>query len=215
MTWKEVLALLHRSEDVADIDSRREEIVEWMPRVRIMFGYDQNNNYHQYDLWMHALHTVVGIDKSIDDDMLYLAALLHDIGKPASRCKGKREDDIYSHYYGHPEVSEQIVREEIVPHIISKGGTISQDDIQRLLYYVKYHDDHVNLRVKSVRRHLKIVDIETFKKLMALEVADAKAHVIFSVIQERIDVCQELINGRADMLKEKIEQEDAKLRSKK
>lgn len=32
------------------------------------------------------------------DDMLYLAALLHDIGKPDCQVVGKREDDVNMHY---------------------------------------------------------------------------------------------------------------------
>lgn len=204
MTWKEVLDLLRVSTTAEQINSRREEIAEWIPAIRVMFDYDQNNNYHQYDLWMHAVHTVLGIDKNIDDEMLYLAALLHDIGKPESRCKGKREDDIYSHYYGHPEKSEKIVREKVIPYIIFSGGILSVQEKQKLLYYVKYHDDHVSLKRKHFKRHMGLVDVETFKKLMILEVADAKAHVIYPIIQERIDICSEWINGRADMLAEEM-----------
>ena len=41
---------------------------------RIMIDYDQQNWTHQYDLWQHSLHTVLGVPRGIDDDMLYLAA---------------------------------------------------------------------------------------------------------------------------------------------
>lgn len=202
MTWVELLKLLRVSECADDIDSRREEIAKWIPCVRTMFDYDQNNDYHQYDLWHHGIHTVLGIDRQIDDDMLYLAALLHDIGKPFCRCKGKRADDANSHYYGHPEKSEQVVREEVIPYLVSQGVFMSSQDMGRLLYYIKYHDDRVSLRIKHLRRHLRIVDIETFKKLMVLEVADAKAHVIYPIVQRRIEICSEWLNGRADALKE-------------
>ena len=204
MNWKELLDLLKRSQNPDEIDSKRGEIAEWIPAVSRMFGYDQNNSYHQYDLWMHSIHTVLGLDENIDDDMLFLAALLHDIGKPDCRCKGKREDDLNSHYYGHPERSEEIVRDEVVPTLIEKGVTLSEDDIHRLLYYVKHHDDNVSLRIKHLRKHLALVDVETFKKLMLLEVADAKAHVILPLIQDRIDVCSEWANGRADELKNEV-----------
>ena len=198
MTWTELLYLLHVSNYVEDIDSRREAIAEWLPCVRTMFDYDQNNSYHQYDLWQHVIHTVLEIDKQIDDDMLYLAALLHDIGKPFCRCKGKNDNDVNFHYYGHPMKSEQIVREEVVPHLLSKGVILDSKDINRLLYYVLYHDDRISLREKHLKRHLKMVDVETFKKLMVLQVADAKAHVVCPIIQERIDICSEWKNGRAD-----------------
>ena len=148
INWRELLDLLKYSQNPEEIDSKRGEIAEWIPIVSRMFEYDQNNSYHQYDLWMHSIHTVLGLDKNIDDDMLFLAALLHDIGKPDCRCKGKKEDDLDSHYYGHPERSEEIVRDEVVPTLIEKGVSLSEDDIYRLLYYVKHHDDRVSLRIK-------------------------------------------------------------------
>lgn len=202
MRWSELLNLLVESKEPNRIDEKREEIAEWLPCVREMFGYDQNSKYHQYDLWLHCIHTVLGIEKSIDDDMVYLAALLHDIGKPVSRCKGKREDDPYSHYYGHPDMSEQIVRENVIPHLKEKGVEITAEEQNRLLYYVKYHDDRVSLRIKHLKRHLKIVDLNTFKKLMALQVADAKAHNIYPLIQQRIDICSEWYNSRAELFAE-------------
>lgn len=46
-----------------------------------------------------------GLQSSAEDgnDMVYLAALLHDIGKPEAQFRGKREGDPDMHYYGHPE----------------------------------------------------------------------------------------------------------------
>lgn len=73
---------------------------------------------------MHCVYTVLGIDKSIDDDMLYLAALLHDIGKPLSACKSNRAGDIYCHYYGQPEKSAQAIY--LIPNrtFIMRNGTL-------------------------------------------------------------------------------------------
>ena len=208
MTWKEVIQLLKESKTAEDIHARRYEIAEWIPEIRNMFDFDQRNNYHQYDLWMHCVHTVIGIDKSIDDDMLYLAALLHDIGKLYTQCSSKRPGDIYAHYYGHPEKSTEIVKAIVFTLSCYKGVHFNWQDRERLLYYVKYHDDHVSLREKHLKRHLKMVDVETFKKLMELQVADAKAHVIFPLIQQRIDICSEWKNGRADEIKERLEKMD-------
>jgi len=190
MSFEEMLLLLKTCTTAEEIDEKREEIANWIPVVRTMFSYDQNNKYHQHDLWMHCIHTVLELPRDIDDDMLYLAALLHDIGKPKCRCEGKRENDTDSHYYGHPDVSKYIVAEQVIPYITyNKGYYIPFDDIKRLLYYVEYHDDHVSLRQKHLRRHLEMVSLDIFKKLMLLEVADAKAHVLYPVIQERINIC--------------------------
>lgn len=39
---------------------------------------------------------------------------------------------------------------------------------------------------------MKIASFEEFQKLMLLQVADAKAHIILPIIQERIDICCDL-----------------------
>ena len=204
MTWEEVITLLKESKTADDINSHRYEITEWIPEIVEMFNFDQKNNHHQYDLWMHCVHTVLGIDKSNNDDMLYLAALLHDIGKIYSQTSPKNKEDVNCHYYGHPERSEEMVR-DIVWSLGSEGVDFTKEDIERLLYYVKYHDDRVSLREKHLKRHLNMVDVETFKKLMALQIADARAHVIFPIIQQRIDICSEWKNGRADAIKAKLD----------
>ena len=204
MKWEEVISLLKESKTADKINAHRFEIAEWIPDIVKMFNFDQRNNHHQYDLWLHCVHTVVGIDKSIDDDMLYLAALLHDIGKIYSQTGPKNREDVNCHYYGHPERSTEWVR-EIVWHLGSEGVDFSREDISRLLYYVKYHDDRISRREKHLKRHLNMVDLETFKNLMELQIADAKAHVMFPIIQERIDICSEWKNGRADMIKAKLD----------
>ena len=43
------------------------------------------------DLWMHSLHTVIGLPKETDDDMLFLATLIHDIGKPDCHTEGEKD----------------------------------------------------------------------------------------------------------------------------
>lgn len=204
MTWEEVIMLLKSSKTADEINSKRFQIAEWIPDILKMFNFDQRNNHHQYDLWMHCVHTVLGIDKSIDDDMLYLAALLHDIGKIYSQTGPKNQEDVNYHYYGHPEKSFEMVK-DIVWSLGSEGIALSKDDMERLFYYVRYHDDRISLREKHLKRHLKMVDVETFKNLMELQIADAKAHVIFPIVQKRIDICSEWKNGRADMIKAKLD----------
>ena len=38
--------------------------------------------------------------------MLYLAALLHDIGKPDCPCRGTKPEDTNMRYYGHPNLDK-------------------------------------------------------------------------------------------------------------
>lgn len=157
-----------------------------------MFGYDQQNGAHQYDLWMHSLHTVVNLPRNMDDDLIYFAALVHDIVKPDSRCFGTREGDTDMHYYGHPKRSMEIVRDEVIPELDKYGYELPCMDVKRLLYYVEYHDDHVSVKLKHVRRHMNMVNFEEFQYLMLLQMADAKAHIQLPIITERIKICEKL-----------------------
>lgn len=88
MKLSELLNVLKTAETAEEMDMRREEIAALIPAVRTMFGYDQKNSAHQYDLWMHSLHVVCNLPQRMENDMVYLAALLHDIGKPEAQCRG-------------------------------------------------------------------------------------------------------------------------------
>ena len=189
MTLEDIILLLMTAETSSEIDEKKEDIAGMIPAIREMFGYDQKNAAHQYDLWMHSVNTVLNLPKKTDDGMLYLAALLHDIGKPACQCSGTKPEDTNMHYYGHPEKSMEIVRDEVIPELDRKGFHIGSEDRTRLLYYVKYHDDHVSLRLKHLRRHLQMVGFEEFQKLMLLQVADAEAHVRIPIVENRIMIC--------------------------
>ena len=103
-----------------------------------MFEFDQKNHAHQYELWMHCLHTVIGLPKNCGDDMLYLAAMLHDVGKPDCQVAGKNVDDTNMHYYGHPERSFEIVQEEVIPALLGKGEITSEDEQRRTCAVTDY-----------------------------------------------------------------------------
>ena len=200
----DLIELLKSANSVEEIDVHRDDITLLIPKVRIMFDFNQQNHAHQYDLWNHCLHTVINLPRNLEDGMLYLAALLHDIGKPDTQCKSTREDDTNMHYYGHPERSMEIVRDEVMPYLLDMGEEILFSDIKRLIYYVEYHDDRVSVKLKHVRRHINMVEFEEFQKLMLLQVADAEAHVMLPIIEERIRICTALAGEEGKELFERI-----------
>lgn len=205
MNFQELITLLKSSETVSELNNHKEEIAEIIPKVKVMFDYDQKNSAHQYDLWMHCLHTVVNLPRNMEDDMLYLAALLHDIGKPDTQVSGTREGDTNMHYFGHPKRSMEIARDEIIPYLLQNGVSLPAESLKRLLYYIEYHDDRVSLRMNHVRRHLKIATLEEFQNLMLLEAADAKAHVQIPIVAERLRICEILSGEYAQELCQRIE----------
>ena len=205
MTLRELIQLLRKAADVREIDKNRDEIVELIPETKIMVNFNQQNYAHQYDLWEHSLQTVVELPKDVEDDMVYLAALIHDIGKPDCQIYDERDGKVNMHYYGHPARSMEITRDQIIPGLIAKGEKLTEDEERRLLYYVEYHDDRVSLRMKHLRRHLKLgASVSEFQTLMKLQVADAKAHVLIPIVQQRIEVCEKLSGEYAEELYREI-----------
>ncbi len=205
MNLVDLITILRESDSAADIDRHRPDIIQLIPKVKIMLDFNQQNYAHQYDLWEHCLQTVAGLSKDIDDDMVFLAAMLHDIGKPDCQTYDTRDGKVNMHYYGHPQRSMEIVEDAIIPELLSKGECLRDDEQRRLIYYVEYHDDRVSLRMKHLRRHLNMgVSLQEFQNLMRLQVADAKAHVLIPVVQQRIEICGKLAGEYGEELYRKI-----------
>ncbi len=205
MNLADLITILRESDSAADIDRHRADIIQLIPKVKIMLDFNQQNYAHQYDLWEHCLQTVAGLSKDIDDDMVFLAAMLHDIGKPDCQTYDTRDGKVNMHYYGHPQRSMEIVKDAIIPELLSKGESLRDDEQRRLIYYVEYHDDRVSLRMKHLRRHLNMgVSLQEFQNLMRLQVADAKAHVLIPVVRQRIEICGKLAGEYSEELYRKI-----------
>lgn len=68
-----------------------------LPEVDAAFGYDQNNPHHEKELGDHLLSVLDRASRKTKDPDLRLAALLHDIGKPASAWKDPETGT--NHYY--------------------------------------------------------------------------------------------------------------------
>lgn len=69
MNWSELLHFIRYCKCAEDFQTLRKEIAVWIPSVKIMFDYAQNNPYHQYDLWSHSVNSrknryLFGLDKS-------------------------------------------------------------------------------------------------------------------------------------------------------
>lgn len=205
MNLADLITILRESDSAVDIDRHRPDIIQLIPKVKIMLDFNQQNYAHQYDLWEHCLQTVAGLSKDIADDMVFLAAMLHDIGKPDCQTYDTRDGKVNMHYYGHPQRSMEIVKDTIIPELLSKGESLRDDEQRRLIYYVEYHDDRVSLRMKHLRRHLNMgVSLQEFQNLMRLQVADAKAHVLIPVVQQRIEICGKLAGEYGEELYRKI-----------
>ena len=134
-----------------------------IPELTPMVGFEQHNIHHCYDVYTH---TAVAVDHVPPDLKIRLAALFHDIGKPATFSMG---EDGQGHFYGHPKVSAQLAEEILVRLRAPKR---LREAVVRL---VEVHDWPLSAEPRLLRRRLHQLGEEGFFALLALQRGDARA----------------------------------------
>lgn len=140
-------------------------IAEIIPEMRACIGFEQNNPYHEYDVYGHIAHAVSGYKGG--DISVKVALLLHDIGKPNIYVTDERGR---GHFYGHPAVSHEMAK-----HILErlKFDNKTKDEILEL---VLYHDVEIKASRKIARRLLNKLGIDRVKQLIEVKRADILSH---------------------------------------
>ena len=145
-----------------------------IPEIRPCIGFEQNNRFHQYTVFCHIAHAVANYQG--DDDVVNMALLLHDIGKP--NCY--TEDERGGHFHGHGIVSHDIT-EKVLEHL--RFDNRSKNDIEEL---VLYHDSVIEPTPRVVKRWLNKIGEKQFSRLLDIRIADILAHAV-GTQQSRIE----------------------------
>ena len=77
-------------------------LVQVIPELAPSVGFQQHSPHHRYDVFTHTAHVVESVPPTLS---MRWAALLHDIGKPASFTQ---DENGRGHFKGHAKVSEEI-----------------------------------------------------------------------------------------------------------
>jgi poly(A) polymerase len=157
-----------------------------------MVGCTQND-YHLYDVWGHSLKTVEHVDPTgltMPAWELRLAALLHDVGKPATKTIG---EDGAIHFYEHDRVGAQIARDWL------RSLRYSNETIERITTLVRMHMRPGFYTPQwsdaAVRRLIRDAG-DLLEPLLRLVEADIKAqrhdvvHADIAALRERITTVQ-------------------------
>lgn len=136
----------------------------FIPEIKDMFGFQQNNPYHIYDVWNHTVHAIEYCES--DDLVTRLAVFFHDIGKP--HCYQDGEDGI-RHFKGHGRVSADMTDK------IMKRLRFDNDTREKVVELVYYHDATFEMGKKYVKRWLNKIGEEQFGRLLNVRRADIKA----------------------------------------
>lgn len=135
-----------------------------LPELEDCIHFNQNNQYHVYDVFMHTVNTVKACDT--DDLIVKLAALFHDIGKP--KCYTE-DDEQRGHFYGHAAESSSIANN------IMRRLRFDNQTREAVVELVNYHDIIITPSKSGVKRWLNRLGESQLKRLLVLRKADVKA----------------------------------------
>lgn len=136
----------------------------FIPELKDMFDFSQNNPWHIWDVFGHTIHAVEYCDS--DDLVVRLAVFFHDFGKPHSYQDG--EDGI-RHFKGHGKVSADMTDS------IMKRLRFDNETRNNVVELVSYHDATFEIGKKYVKRWLNKIGEKQFRRLLQVKKADNKA----------------------------------------
>lgn len=134
-----------------------------IPELNDMVGFNQNNPYHDYDVFIHTARALM--HDSSSDLITRLAILFHDFGKPHCYQDG---DDGIRHFKGHGKVSAEIT-DYIMLRLRSDNQT--RHDVAELVHY---HDATFEVGHKYVKRWLNKIGEKQFRRLLDVRRADIR-----------------------------------------
>ena len=179
------------------INDYREIIAVFIPEIRDMFGFEQNNPYHMFAVWDHIIEVLVRANLFMDPNnlALALAAFFHDIGKPHSYQDGP---DSIRHFYGHAAKSAEMTDS------IMRRMRFNNSIREQVVTLVKYHDADIKPEAKYVKRWLNKLDSEHLLRcLFMLKYSDISGQVVknraerLREVSELFTVLDDVINQQA------------------
>lgn len=164
MTIEELYNILMSEKPSEYLKKYEKDLFNLIPELEKCKGFEQNNDWHIYDVYDHILHV---IDNTSPNIILRLAALFHDIGKPNSYIE---DENGIGHFYGHWEVSQSIFDKFAIKHNIDKSIS---SIVSNLIFY---HDINFSkLDENSLKRIIDKFSVEGIMQLFELKQADLLA----------------------------------------
>ena len=133
---------------------------EVLPPLKAQFGFQQHSPHHAYDIFTHTVHVVQTVPGNLT---LRWAALLHDIGKPATFTL---DEQGRGHFLGHAgvgaEMADQLLRQLKAPNQLR----------EQVVTLIRQHMTKLPADKKLLRRWIGRLGWETLENLLTLQEAD-------------------------------------------
>lgn len=134
-----------------------------VPEFKGCFRFEQNNPYHIFDVLDHIITSVMLSDTN--DEIIKLALLFHDIGKPECYSIESR----IGHFYMHANASY------VITNTVLKRLRFPNKLRENVADLVKYHDAEIIPDLKHTRRWLYKIGQEQYTRLLHVKMADIRA----------------------------------------
>ncbi len=163
--FSKIMASAAPMQGIAFLD--RLEMLEYvLPEILPSKGCEQGG-IHAYDVFEHLLRTCqAAADKDFSLEMRY-AALLHDIGKPATRREGGKNKR-YT-FFGHEVVGAKMAR-KIMKRL--KMPREMSEKVEKLVRWHMFFSDPDEITLSAVRRTIVRIGEENIEDLLNLRVCD-------------------------------------------
>ena len=135
-------------------------LTQVIPELAPLQGFDQRNRHHIYDAYTHTAHVVAAVPADLT---LRWAALLHDLGKPASFTLDEQGE---GHFHGHAAISAELANE--ILHRLKAPTALRE----RVVLLIEKHMVWLEVTKPTIRRWVSRLGMETMEQLMCLQEAD-------------------------------------------
>ena len=164
MTYRDLFEILLSKNIYNDLKKYESQIFKLIPELKECKGFNQNNNWHIYDVYEHILHVVSNTEENI---CLRLAAFFHDIGKPQTYT----EDEFgVGHFYNHWNKSVEIFKK------YQDNFNLTKEEISLITNLIFYHDINIEkLSSAEINKMLDDIGSKNIKLLFSLKKADLLA----------------------------------------
>jgi len=176
--------LICSSGAVEVLDSYREVIAVFIPDIVPMFGFEQNNPHHCYDVWRHTLASIANAETNL---LLRLSLFFHDIGKPHSYSSDSKG---IGHFYGHSKISADITEQAM------RRLKYDNAAIQTVVLLVKLHDVQFDCEPKAIKHWLNKIGEQNLRLLLKIKICDNLAqHPDYRERAKKAKECELLLDG--------------------
>lgn len=162
-----------------------------IPELMALKGFDQHTPYHDKDVLDHTMAVLDSIKPNLH---LRMAALLHDISKPACFTVDEKGR---GHFYGH-HIKSADEAEKILKRL-----EYDEDFIDEVKILIKYHyikEIVSNVKEKGIKKFIDSVGEERLDDMLELIRADmmGKANTDTEVVQKLKNLSDEYLRKKAD-----------------